>query len=212
MPRQAARTALVIGIDDGDPAHPLLGGATDARYMLDALLMHGFDRRDVTVLLDGDATRRRVLDELRRLVDRTRPGGFAVFAVSTHASGDSFRTGDGARLYASELATLLGRVRGRVWTALAMCYAGRFALPGVTGRDRIATLSSDANNLSYEMGREGSNFFYYLVNLAIVRHAADKSIEEAFDYASAQMKEVGSQPPPVVSDGIPGETTLGPTA
>ena len=204
----AARTALIVGINDDDPAHPAMGADTDAHYMRDALLMHGFAPRDVVVLLNGEATRWRILEELNRLAERTKPGGLAVVAISTHASGTSMRAGDGARLYASEIAAPLGRIRGRVWTALAACYAGRFALPGVTGRDRIATLSSDANSLTYEMGSTGSEFFYYMIDLAFDHHAADRSIENAFEYASLQMKKMGS-PPPVMYDGTSGSTRLG---
>ena len=89
-----------------------------------------------------------------------------------------------------------------------MCYASSFAASGVTGPNRVATFSSDADHLSYETGRRGSDFFYYMVQVAIVHRAADASIEEAFDYARMRMSESGSTPGPVMSDGTSGTTTL----
>ena len=204
----ARRTALLVGVDSTNPSNPLEGGVTDVNYMHSALIQRGFKPADITVLLNGAATRDRVLSELARLVRRTAPGGLAVFSASSHASGTSFRAGDGGRVYATEVAGYLGQIRGRVWTALAMCYAGGFALPGTVGPGRIATFSSDAQHVSYEEGAAGSELFIYMIKRAMIDGAAGGSVEQAFAYARAQLSSDTSSPPPVISDGIPGNVTL----
>jgi len=206
---RSMRTALIVGVNDQDPNRPALGAATDAGYLRDALLAHGFRAADMTVLVNGAATRRSVLYELGRLSRRTAPGGLAVVGISTHASGSSFRTGDGSRVSVSELAARVGVIPGTVWTIMAVCYAGRFAVPGVTGPRRIGTFSSDANHLSFEKGSTGSDFFYYMIELGMLKRAADGSVEQAFDYAQLHIEQDGSSPP-VMSDGTAGEVVLGP--
>ena len=173
-----------------------------------ALLKRGFRPQDITVLENGQATRERVRRELALLADRTAPGGFAVFAASSHGSGRGFRAGDGGSISPREVGYFLGRVRGRVWTAMAMCFAGAFAVPGVVGPNRIATFSSDAAHLSYEMGAAGSEFFYLMVELAIIHGEAGDSVEHAFAYARAHMGGSSGSSTPVMSDEVPGKTAI----
>jgi hypothetical protein len=206
--RPGAHTALILGIDDTDPKNPLIGGRADATSLQDTLLKYGFRDSDITVLIDGQATRPRILAELRRLVARTPADGLAVFAASSHGAGTSFRTTEGARLYASELARYLGQIRAPVWTALAMCYAGGFSVPGIVGPNRIATFSSDANSLTYEIGSAGSELFYYMVGQGMLAGYAPDSVESAFNYARSTLAP--NHPNlPVMSDGIPGDLVLG---
>jgi hypothetical protein len=208
--KRSLRTALIVGVNDTDPNRPLQGAVADATYMRDALVAHGFKPGDIYVLLDGAATRRRILDELGALAARTDPDGFAVVAVATHASGTSFRAGDDRRVSVGEFAAGVGAIRARVWTVMAVCYAARFGIAGVTGAGRIATFSSDADHLTYEMGSGGSEFVYDMVQHGMVQRAADRSIEAAFGYAWGLMTEDGTSPGPVIVDGIPGEVALGP--
>jgi len=207
--RRAARTALVIGVNDNNPKHRALGSATDAGYMRAALLEHGFRPEDITMLVNEQATRPRVLHELARLVVRTSGAGLAVLAVSSHGSAAAFRTTEGAHVSATEVASYLRRIPGRVWTALAMCYAGAFALPGIVGPNRIATFSSDARHLSYEAGGAGSDLYLFMIEMAMVQGLADGSIEQAFAYARSRMGSRNSSSTPVLSDGIPGNTSVG---
>ena len=206
--RMARRTALLVGVNSTNPNNPLEGGVTDVNFMRLALVQRGFRPSDITVLLNGAATRARILSELARLVRRTAPGGLAVFSASSHASGTSFRAGDGGRVYATEVAGYIGQIHGRVWTALAMCYAGGFARPGTVGPGRIATFSSDARHVSYEEGAAGSELFIYMIERGMVQNLAGGSVEQAFAYARAQLNSDTSSSPPVMSDGIPGKVTL----
>jgi hypothetical protein len=206
--RPGAHTALIVGIDDNDPKNPLIGARADATNTRNALLKYGFRSSDITMLIDGQATRPRILAELRRLVSRTPADGLAVFAAASHGAGSSFRTTEGARLYASELGQHLGRIRAPVWTALGMCYAGGFSVPGIVGPNRIATFSSDAKSLTYEIGAAGSELFYYMVGQGMLAGYAPASVESAFKYARSTLAP--NHPNlPVMNDGIPGDLVLG---
>jgi len=207
--RPGAHTALIVGINDTDPKNPLLGAGADATNMRTALLKYGFRSSDIVVLRDGQATRPRILSELQRLVARTPADGIAVFAAASHGAGTSFRTAEGARLYASDLGRYLGRIRAPVWTALAMCYAAGFAVPGVVGPNRIATFSSAANQLTYEIGGAGSELFYAMVKQGMVDAGSPRSVETAFNFAYRSLAKDYSNLP-VMSDGVPGELVLGP--
>ena len=172
--------------------------------MRTALLEYGFHSSDIVVLRDGQATRPRILSELQRLVARTPSDGIAVFAAASHGAGTSFRTAEGARLYASDLGRYLGRIRAPVWTALAMCYAAGFAVPGVVGPNRIATFSSAANQLTFEIGGAGSELFYAMIRQGMIDAGAPRSVESAFNFAHATLAKDYSNLP-VMSDGVPGE-------
>jgi len=207
--RPGAHTALIVGINDNDPKNPLQGADADATNMRAALLKYGFHSSDITILLDGRATRSRILAELRNLVARTPSDGIAVFAAASHGAGTSFRTADGARLYAGELGSYLGRIRAPVWTSLAMCYAAGFAVPGVVGPNRIATFSSAANQLTYEIPGAGSELFYTMVKQGMLDGYAPQSVESAFRYARSTLAKSYTNLP-VISDGVPGDLVLGP--
>ena len=73
---------LVIGIDDYAHIRKLAGAVNDARDIGEALAGLGVD--DLTVLLDGDATRARILDEWNRLLGRAAPGDTLVLTYAGH--------------------------------------------------------------------------------------------------------------------------------
>ena len=76
---------LVIGIDDYAPGIGKLQGAVnDARDIQQALAGMGVD--DLTVLLDGAATRDRILAEWRDLLERAEPGDTLVLTYAGHGS------------------------------------------------------------------------------------------------------------------------------
>ena len=81
---QAVR-GLVIGIDDYAPGPGKLKGAVnDAEDIREALT--GIGVEDLTVLLDGDATRERIMTEWRGLLERAAPGDTLVLTYSGHGS------------------------------------------------------------------------------------------------------------------------------
>ena len=81
---------LVIGIDDYAPSIGKLRGAVnDARDIEQALAGMGVD--DLTVLLDGAATRDRILAEWQGLLARAGPGDTLVLTYAGHGSQEPER-------------------------------------------------------------------------------------------------------------------------
>ena len=139
MPSSASgKRALLIGVDAYRHLTGLLGApVNDAREMRAFLIRQlGYHYEDVKLLLDGDATRSRILGEVQDwLVDDTKPGDEVFLYFSGHGS-QQFDSGgdepdgrdetlvpadaslDGRRRLAGmitddEMAALVGRLAGR---------------------------------------------------------------------------------------------------
>ncbi|MBW1819963.1 MAG: caspase family protein [Deltaproteobacteria bacterium] len=85
---RAARHAVLIGIQDY-PAHirKLAGPVNDVISVRDMLVdIYGFSRENVTLLLDRNATRRRILETLSDLSRKTEPGDFIFVFYSGHGT------------------------------------------------------------------------------------------------------------------------------
>lgn len=211
----ANRTAVIVGINHAQGTPPLPGSVTDARHLHAALVGYGFSESNITMLLEGQATRPAILAALRSMADRTPSSGIAVFAIATHTrrsgGSNSLATAEGGRITASELASHLGAVRGRVWTALPTCYAGGYALPGIVGANRIATFSSSANDQSYQVGDAGSFLFIHMVRRAMLEGRAPYSVESAFSFARDEIEREHPEHVPSMSDGVEEDLVLGPS-
>lgn len=207
------RTALLIGINRAAGGRPLPGSVTDAMNVRKALTGYGFLAKNVTTLLDGAATRSRILAELDRLARRTASDGVAVFAVATHTrrrgGQNELLTADGARIGSYELAAKLRAVRARMWVALPTCYAGGYAVPGITGPRRVATFASSSTRPTYQLGSGGSYLIIHMVKHGMLEGGAPGSVESAFEYARARLEREQPDRVPSISDGIPGELVLG---
>lgn len=81
----AETRALVVGINDYAYIRQLRGAVNDARDIESVLRKRGV--RDLTVLIDREATRARLLGELDRLVGRVGPGDLVIVTFAGH--GDS---------------------------------------------------------------------------------------------------------------------------
>ena len=84
------RVALCVGIDSYRTM-PLAGCVADARNWAAALANFGF--ANPALITDAQATRQRILDELKRLIGESRPGDVLVFQYSGH--GTQFDDFDG---------------------------------------------------------------------------------------------------------------------
>jgi hypothetical protein len=80
--RSTRRRALCVGIDRYE-ANPLSGCVNDASEWARALRARGFD---VGLLLDAQATRERILDELRILIAGSAGGDVLAFAFAGHGT------------------------------------------------------------------------------------------------------------------------------
>jgi hypothetical protein len=81
--RQGRRRALCVGIDDY-PGQELMGCVSDARLWAKTLSELGFDAP--RMLLDGQATRQAMVDELERMIGESRQGDVLVFQYSGHGT------------------------------------------------------------------------------------------------------------------------------
>ena len=212
-PSTSKRHALIVGINNARGGRPLPGSLTDAKNMRKALLMYGFSDENIRVLVESSATREAIRRELTSLAARTPSNGIAVFAVATHTrrygGQNELLTADGLRISASELASRLGAVRSRMWIALPTCYSAGYALPGIVGRDRIATFASSADRPSYQLGEAGSFLILNMVRRAMLERQAPRSVEHAFHWAKNELERNSPENVPSMSDGIAGEFVLG---
>jgi len=210
----AKRTALIVGINNAAGTSPLPGSIRDATNLHDALIGYGFREENITLLLEGSATRPAILSALDALAARTPANGVAVFAIATHTrrSGgtNSLATAEGARISAGELASRLRNVRAPAWIALPTCYAAGYALPGIVGFNRVATFASSADRESYQAGDAGSFLFIHMVRRAMVEGRAPFSVETAFDFAHRELARQHPEYLPSINDGYPGDLVLGP--
>ena len=104
---QAVR-GLVVGIDDYAHLKKLQGAVNDARDVHRALAGIGAD--DLALLLDGDATRDRILAEWRGLLERAAPGDTLVLAYAGHGGQETERV-PGSEDDGQDEALLLGGFR-----------------------------------------------------------------------------------------------------
>ena len=104
---QAVR-GLVIGIDDYAHIGKLQGAVNDARDLHRALAGTGVE--DLTILLDGDATRARILAEWQGLLERAAPGDTLVLAYAGHGWQEPERV-SGTERDGKDEALLLGGFR-----------------------------------------------------------------------------------------------------
>ncbi len=207
------RRALIIGINHAAGSRPLAGAVMDARNLGRALGQYGFLEANMSVLLDGEATRADMLSKLDELAAKTPKDGIAVFGLAAHTrvhGGQSHVVAaDGALISASELAGRLARVKSKMWVALPTCFAGGYALPGVVGADRVATFASSAREESFELGSSGSYLFINMVRKAMIEGRAPTSVESAFNFAEAEIRGTAPRRVPFMRDGVKGDLILG---
>jgi hypothetical protein len=182
------KTALLIGVGHPVGAQALEGAIPDAENTRKALIADGFPSSNIQMLIDGQATRNAILAGLRSLAARTSPNGKAVFLVATHSSQTSFRTYEGNRIQRSEVASLLGQVRGKLWSTFAVCYAGAYSVPGITGPNRIAVFGSSSTEETWE-NSAGSDLVRYMIGEAMLEGKANSSVEAAYNYGAGKMYE-----------------------
>ncbi len=209
----AKRRALIIGINHAAGSRPLQGAVADAKNLGRALARYGFLETNVSMLLDGEATRANILSKLTEFAKKTPKDGIAVFALATHTrkqgGQNQLVAADGGLISASELAGGLAKVRSKAWMALPTCFAGGYALPGIVGKNRVATFASSASDKSYELGDAGSYLFINMVRKAMIEGAAPSSVEASFLYAEERIRRTAPNRVPFMRDGVKGDLVLG---
>ena len=218
LPAGAEKYAIVIGISDyaGD-VNDLDYCDDDAREFSSALVANGWD---VTLLIDGDATRENILDAISdvRAAEDSADDQVVFFysghgTVGTNADSDSERKDECIIPYectldaiiwdgdlAAEFSTFDSK---RIMFYFDSCYSG--GMTDLAGAGRLVLMACGENQLSLESSSwENGQFTYYFVDQGMLKGLADKNgdsrvtFEEAFDYAKAHC----SRQTPVASDGF----------
>jgi len=93
------KSALCVGINDYPVRNmDLKGCVNDARAWAALLVEHfGFPRENVTLLIDAEATKRRILNRLDKLVANASRGDVVVFTNSSHGTYVADADGDETR-------------------------------------------------------------------------------------------------------------------
>jgi len=87
--------ALVIGIDQYEHLPELRGAVADAKDIDSAL--HKAGVKDVVMLLDEDARRDRILQEVDKLKDRVQAGDLVILSLAGHGAQEAEKTGPGQK-------------------------------------------------------------------------------------------------------------------
>jgi hypothetical protein len=161
----------------------------DARALYRGLKRLGFRQDHTLLLLNGDATRSRILEGTRWLANRAERGATGVLFLAAHVipvSGDGDRdgedvdevliAGDGQPVFDGEVARALEPARGRLWLVYATCYAEGFSDAAAPGR--VSTYASKEGALAYESPVYGHS---YLAEFLIRRGMLEMGMTEAGD-------------------------------
>lgn len=192
----------------------------------------GYPEENIVLLQNREATRANIIAALEGLADNPAIDGDSEVTVfySGHGLRNApnvgldiasmepgyaivpfdflnfdYRNGAGL-IWDRELADILGRLSpGKMWVMIDSCNAGGFTRPGITGPNRIVTMSSRADEMSSENPDAGQGVFtYLLVNQGLARGL---SIEQAFNNAVAPATSGYGQTPQVI-DEYPGNLYL----
>ena len=212
-PPVGQRFALLVGIDNAAGAPALPGTLTDVANTKQALLEYGFPPQNIATLVSANATRANILHGLDALVAEAPASGIAVVLIAGHSRRyggiEQLLTADGQRVNSTEIAARLQGLRSRAWIAIATCFAGGYALPGIVGPGRVATFASNANSEAYDVGSDGSYMIMGMVHDAMLERRAPESVESAFSWAQASIEKTTPDRVPLMSDGVAGDLVLG---
>jgi len=88
--------ALIVGIDEyiDDDVLDLKWCVSDANGMYQALLQHGWKDEEITILLDGEATKDAILSEVQSIADACGAGDYILIYYSGHGSITPDASGD----------------------------------------------------------------------------------------------------------------------
>lgn len=226
--------AVVIGVVYNSYDFGYVGYADrDAGSVYDMLTGRmGFPRENVILLQNSQATLDNILKALEWLTTNPRIDSESevVFFYSGHGlrngpgaglnipdlapgaalvpfdyPGFDFRRGQGM-IWDWQLAEFLSRINpARMWISIDSCSSGGFNRPGITGPNRVVTMSSQINELSSEISDAGRGVMtQYLVEEGISKGL---SVEDAF-LAAAPRAALGYGQNPQIADEYPGNLVL----
>ncbi|MHB1390693.1 MAG: caspase family protein [Thermoleophilia bacterium] len=219
--------AVVIGIDYASMDLGAVNFADrDAQSVYNLLTDRmGFPRENVMLLQNQNATRDNIDRALDWLAGNPAidAGSDVVFFYSGHGlrngdgvglnnpaiapgyalvpfdfAGFDYKNGDGL-VWDSYLAQQLGRISpARMWITIDSCNAGGFNRPGITGPNRVVTLSSQSDELSSEIPEAGRGVFtQYFIEEGVARGIP---VEQAYQAAAPRAAAAYGQNPQMTDE------------
>ena len=214
--------AVVVGIDDyPGSGRDLRAGIADAAQMEKVLDLYGVPDTQRSVLVGDVATRDAVMGSFDWLADNAGLDSTVLLFFSGHVrqvGGDPDGDGedvdevlvlaDDQTISDAEVAAALdGTIARRAWLAIAGCYAGGFDDAMAPGR--ILTGASPEGALAYENDRFRLTYLVeYMLKRAILEGAAPTSVQDAFAWALAALREDYPSRLPVMIDEVGGPLVL----
>ena len=205
--------AVLIGIDDYPGGGYDLGSAVkDVDDVDEALSRFGVTNDRRMVLRNGQASADGMLVAMDWLTANAGPDATMVVFYAGHiqklAAGSEALVGaDGGLVHDTELAAMLDRSpASRAWIGIAGCYAGGFT--EVLKPGRVLTAAAAADQVAYENASLGRSYLVeYLVHRAMLANGIT-TVEEAFAWASAELRREHPDRQPVMFDHLAGDLDL----
>jgi hypothetical protein len=223
------RWAVIIGISDyAGTENDIQYADNDALDMVKALTeVYGYDRTHILLLISdytvNNATRADIINAINWLRDKEVAGDEVVFFYSGHGARGIANDGDkevideaivpyectsDALIWDGELKQMFSSFdTSRIIFIFDSCYAG--GMTDLKASGRIICMASTESGVAYESGTlQNGVFTYYFVDEGMYQGKADTTpsdglvtVEEAFDYARANVPTVVSQKP-TISDSF----------
>jgi hypothetical protein len=234
-PRRKHRWAVVIGISDySGGGSDIQYADDDALDMLKTLIeVYGYRRENIRLLISdykvNNATRGDIVAAIDWLRDREAAGDEVVFFYSGHGARGMADDGDGevideaivpyectsdALIWDGDLKRMFSDFEAsRIIFIFDCCYAG--GMTDLKADGRVICMASTESGVSYESSvLQNGVFTYYFVDKGMYQGEADTTpsdgkvtVEEAFDYAKANVPTVVPQKP-TISDSFENDLLL----
>ena len=205
----AQKTYLVcVGLNvNRDNIDPLPCSRGDMKGI--ANFYHQYNKSDVFMLLDANATKKHILKILKQQFAKSTPNDEIIFAYSGHGFDGGLSTYNNEEvLFCSEVQSIMLQAKARRKMMFVMsCHSGSFTKKNLNLQDQrlkynksskvLLFLSSRADELSWEaLAMENSFFFHFL--LEGLRGSADDNgdkkvtARELFNYVSPRVNIASS--------------------
>lgn len=234
-PDPERRWAVIIGISDyADTANDIYYADDDALDMLNALtVVYGYKRENIRLLISDYVVNNATRDDILSAIDWLRAneidGDEVVFFYSGHGARGLKADADkevidegivpyectaGAIIWDGDLAFMFSDFNTtRIIFIFDCCYAG--GMTDLKASGRVIAMASTETGVAYESSTLGNGVFtYYFVDKGMLQGLADTTpadglitVEEAFDYAKANVPAVAPQTP-TISDSFKNDLLL----
>ncbi len=213
------RYAIIIGISDyAGTINDLQYCDDDAQGFRTVLLSYGWKAKQITLLIDEDATRDAVLNAIATVSASAESDDAVVFFYSGHGSVSNYDVdGDGEKkdeciipyecefayfIWDGDLKEAFAECKSqRMLFYFDSCYSG--GMTDLEGPGRLICMACGENQLSLESSVwQNGQFTYFFVDRGMTATLADANkdkkvtFEEAFDYAKANCQRQS----PIASD------------